>query len=62
MSSNDNQSKGIIVYLIYLYVLSTQVMTLYFWWDYAQEHSFMKSLFWGFVVAECKGWLWPFFI
>ena len=46
----------------YLYLIISQFMAAYFWWDYAQNHGFLSTMVIGPFVAEFKGLLWIFFI
>lgn len=48
--------------LIGLYVLTSQIMNIYFWWQYAKEDKFLTALFIDPFLAEIKGLLWIFFI
>ncbi|MBS9768030.1 MAG: hypothetical protein KGV44_10905 [Flavobacteriaceae bacterium] len=58
----QNIISDIALTVLLLYGVTTQTMTLYFWHEYAQGHSFFSTLFLGFIVAELKGLLWIFFI
>lgn len=61
MSNNDSgMSLPIIALMIYLFI--SQIMACYFWWQWAQDHSFLSSAFIGPIVGEFKGLLWIFFI
>ncbi len=60
MSSRNRVGFGGI--LLYLYLIISQVMTLYFWYQWAQDHSFVSTVFIGPFVSELKGLLWIFFI
>lgn len=46
----------------YVYVIISQIMTLYFWWQWALEHNLLSSIFIGPIVGEFKGLLWFLFI
>lgn len=48
--------------LLYIYLIISQIMTLYFWYMWAQNHGFLSSLFIGPLVGEFKGIFFPFFI
>ena len=56
----NNSNVGSILLMIYFII--SQVATLYFWWEWAQHHSFLSTLFIGPFVSELKGILWIFFI
>jgi hypothetical protein len=53
---------GILSVLIYLYILVSQIFAAYFWYEFAQDHGFLSTLFIGPIVGEIKGLLFPFFI
>ena len=53
---------GILSVLIYLYILVSQIFAAYFWYEYAQDHGFLSTLFIGPIIGEIKGLLFPFFI
>lgn len=61
MSNNDSFSE-ILMPIAYIYLFISQIMTLYFWWEWAQDHNFINSLLIGPIVAEIKGLLWILFI
>lgn len=46
----------------YVYLIISQIMSLYFWWQWAQNHGFWSSLLIGPIVALFKGFLWILFI
>ncbi len=46
----------------YIYLIISQIMTLYFWGQYALEHGFWNSIFIGPLVAFFNGLLWIIFI
>ena len=52
---------GILSVLIYLYILVSQIFAAYYWYEYAQNHGFLSSLFIGPIVGEIKGLLFLFF-
>ena len=45
-----------------IYFLVSQLIAVYFWYELAQEHGFLYTIFIGPFEAELKGLLWPFFI
>lgn len=61
MSNNDN-GLGFLMVILYLYLIISQFMAVYFWWQWAQDHGFWSSLLIGPIVGELKGLLWIFFI
>lgn len=61
MSNNDGGTSMIKI-IAYLYLFTSQIMTLYFWWLWAQDHGFWSSIFIGPIVGEIKGLLWIFFV
>lgn len=48
--------------IMWLYGISTQIMAVYFWWQYLKEDGFLMGMFIDPFIAEFKGILWPFFI
>jgi len=48
--------------LLVIYIFVSQIMAMYFWYLWAQDHGFWNSLFIGPIVGEFKGLLFPFFI
>ena len=50
------------VFLFYAYFLVAHIFTFYFWYQWAQDHGFLSSLFIGPFVAEIQGLLFPFFM
>jgi hypothetical protein len=52
-----------IIYILFVgYIILSQIFALYFWYEWAQDHSFFSALFIGPFVAEIKGLAWPWFI
>ena len=62
MENENSTLKTIAGLLIGLYLISTQVMTVYFWWQYMKEDNFIVAILIDPVISEFKGLLWPFFI
>lgn len=57
MSNNNDDGGGWnVIFTIYLVI--SQVMTLYYWYDYAQHNGFAATVFIGPFVAEFKGLFW----
>jgi hypothetical protein len=56
----DGIPVGVILFAIYMFV--AHIFTIYFWFLWAQTHSFMSTLFIGPFVSEFKGLLFPFFM
>ena len=50
------------LYAVILYLLVAQIFAAYYWYEFAQDHGFLSSLFIGPIVGEIKGLLFPFFI
>ena len=61
MSTNETGS-SILAFLTGIYLVISQIMTLYFWWIWTQDHGFWSSILIGPLVGEFKGLLWIFFI
>ncbi len=51
-----------IVILGYVYFFISQIMTIYFLWQWIQVHGFWSSILYGIFLAEFKGLLWIFYI
>ena len=62
MSDNNNSGVNFVTIIAYVYLIISQIMTLYFWWQWAQNHGFLSSIFIGPLIGEFKGLLWIFFI
>jgi len=64
MSKNDGDSPIATLFNIVfvLYIISTQIMTVYFWWGMMKEDNFFVGIFIDPFVAEFQGIFWPFFI
>jgi hypothetical protein len=48
--------------LVMIYLVVSQIASLYFLYIYIKSHSFLECIFFGPFVAEFKGILWPFFL
>ena len=57
-----NNENNILSILLFIYLIISQIATVYFLFLYIKSHSFFESLLFGPFVAEFKGLLWPFFI
>ncbi len=62
MNKISNKMLASIVFIVNLYMISLFAMTPYFNWKYANEHGFVKWLYFGEVVATAKSVVWPYFI
>ncbi|MBD5183809.1 MAG: hypothetical protein HDS97_02820 [Bacteroidales bacterium] len=60
-NSSDTES-AILGFLLWGYGIVSQIMALYFWWQYAKEDSFISTITIDIILAEIKGLLWIFFI
>ena len=60
--SNNTSDSNIPMIIGVIYLIISQIMTLYFWWLWAQDHGFWSSLLIGPIVGELKGIFWIFFI
>jgi hypothetical protein len=58
----NERTTNVLSVIGYIYLIISQIMTIYFWWQYAHEHGFWGSIFIAPFVAEFKGILWVFFI
>ena len=52
----------IVMSLLMIYFLVSQLLAVYFWYQLAQDHGFLYTIFIGPFEAEFKGLLWPIFI
>lgn len=48
--------------ITWVYFSVAGIMTFYFWYLYAQDESFLSTIFIGPFVGILKGLLWIFFI
>ena len=48
--------------LIFIYLWLNGIFTLYFNWQYAQEHGFASWLMFGEIIATAEGFVWPYFL
>lgn len=48
--------------MVSLYGFSLFAMVPYYNWRYANEHGFVKWLFFGEVIATAKSVIWPYFV
>lgn len=60
-NTSDNGAT-ILGFLIWGYGIVSQIMALYFWWQYAKEDNFISTITIDVVLAELKGILWIFFV
>jgi tetratricopeptide (TPR) repeat protein len=49
-------------FLLQIYVLSCMLFAVYFNWQYANTHGFVRWIFMGEVVSTAKSLVWPYFI
>lgn len=63
MSYNgESKGKQILGIFLGLYLFSTQIMTVVFWWRMLKDSGFFRAMFINPFIAEFKGLLWPFFV
>lgn len=60
--TTSEASVGILSILLCIYGIISQIMAVYFWWQYAKEDSFIMTITLDVILAEIKGILWIFFI
>lgn len=53
---------NIICLISVIYLIMSQIMTLYFLYLWSNEHGFISTITFGVIVAEIKGLFFPFFI
>ena len=57
-----NEQNPVVSLLLGLYAAPVGIFALYYNWVYAQEHGFVKWLFFGEVLATLKALIWPYFV
>jgi hypothetical protein len=45
-----------------IYLIMSQIMTLYFLYIWSNTHSFLNTITLGVIISEIKGIFFPFFI
>jgi hypothetical protein len=45
-----------------IYLIMSQIMTLYFLYIWSNNHSFLNTITLGVIISEIKGIFFPFFI
>lgn len=60
--TNSETGAGIFGILLWIYCIVSQIMAVYFWWQYAKEDSFIMTITLDVILAEIKGIFWIFFI
>lgn len=60
--ANSETGTGIFGILFWIYGIVSQIMAVYFWWQYAREDSFIMTITLDVILAEIKGIFWIFFI
>jgi hypothetical protein len=45
-----------------IYLIMSQIMTLYFLYLWSNNHSFLNTITLGVIISEIKGIFFPFFI
>ena len=59
----NNSSSAVLSFVIVIYMLISQIMTLVFFVDYCKaDDSLLKIILVDPILAELKGLLWIFFI
>ena len=59
---DDSILGQILNFLLGAYIISTQIMSVYFWWKMMKVDSFWVGILIDPFIAEFKGILWPFFV
>lgn len=52
----------ILCFLLWAYGIVSQIMAVYYWYQYAKEDSFISTITVDALLAELKGIFWLFFI
>jgi hypothetical protein len=53
---------NIIGLLSIIYLIMSQIMTLYFLYTWSNSHGFLNTITLGVLISEIKGIFFPFFI
>jgi hypothetical protein len=53
---------NIIGLLSIIYLIMSQIMTLYFLYIWSNSHGFLNTITLGVIISEIKGIFFPFFI
>jgi len=53
---------GIVTFLLILYLIGFSFSAMYFNWQYAKKHGFMRWLILGEVVSTAEAFAWPYFL
>ena len=61
-NSNSDSGTAIAGLFLWVYGIISQIMAVYFWWQFAKEDSFLATITIDVLLAEFKGLLWIFFI
>ncbi len=60
--SDNNFGSGILACLMWLYAISSQIMTVVFFIQYCKTDSIAEIIFIDAILSEIKGLLWIFFV
>lgn len=58
----NNAGSAIWGFLMWAYLIVSQIMTLVFFIQYCRKDSFLEIIFIDSWLSEIKGWLWFIFI
>ncbi len=59
----ETSSKGVLYWILLIYFIVSQIMTIKFWIEYAKEtDSMLQIAIFGPIISEVKGIFWIFFI
>lgn len=61
-SDNSNKVSNILGLVFWIYGIMSQIMAVYFWWQYSKEDGFIMAITIDVLLAEIKGIFWIFFI
>ena len=61
-NSSDDTGIRIFGLFLWIYGIVSQIMALYFWWQYAKDDNFIAVITIDVILAELKGIFWIFFI
>ena len=59
---SENEGGSVWGGLFIFYMAISQIMAMFYWYEYAQDHGFLASVFIGPFVGEIKGLFWIIFI
>ena len=62
MKFKDNSLPNVLEWILLIYIIISQIMTVVFFLEYCKKDSFLEIVFLDSILSEFKGLLWIFFI